>query len=170
MKDEVPDRLHAPMSRAALAKEADISPATLKSWSERESDPLPTAPGPGGRSLYTWLHLRDFCLGNPNLTATRQVLQRYRELFVDPSDHPNQPVATVGADLPTRSRPTSAGAALNDGATLRSALADLKTQVQENQSLVAAATQLALDADRAQTALLTRVEHLELAVASATES
>ncbi len=158
------------MSRAALAKEAGVSAATLKSWSDRETAPLKGVEAPGGRLLYTWSHLRDFCMGNPNLTATRQVLQRYRELFFDPPGHPGQPVTTVGADLPTRSRPTSTRTALSDSATLRSALADLKTQVQEHQSVVAAATQLALDADRAQTALLTRVEHLELAVASATES
>lgn len=169
VNDEVPDRLHAPMSRAVLAKEADVSPATLKNWSDRENGPLSTVPAPGGRPLYTWIHLRDFCMANTNLTAARRALERYRELFVDPSDHPSQPDPTVGADPPTRSRSISSGAALSDGATLRSALADLKTQVQENESVVAAATKLAQDASRAQSALLARVELLELAVASATE-
>lgn len=157
------------MSRAALAREADVSPATLKSWSDREKEPLQSVEAPGGRLLYTWLHLRDFCMANTNLTAARRALDRFRELFVDPPGHPGQPVATVGADLPTRSRPTSTGTALSDGATLRSALADLKTQVQEHQSVVAAATQLALDAGRAQVALLACVERVELAVTSATE-
>jgi hypothetical protein len=170
VNDEVPDHLHAPMSRAVLAKEADVSPATLKNWSDREDGPLLTVPAPGGRSLYTWLHLRDFCMANTNLTAARRALERYRKLFVDLPGHPSRPDPTVGADVPTKSQSISSGTARTDGATLRSALADLKTQVQEHESVVAAATKLAEDASRAQSALVARVELLELAVSRATES
>lgn len=158
-----------PMSRAAMAKVAGLGETTLKNWSERETPPpLATVTTANGRTLYTWANLRDFCMENPTLTAAPRALARYNELFMDPPSRHVEQDKNVGAGRSSRSRPSSK-TVHNDGATLRSVLADLKTHVHEHDAVVAAATQLAQDAGRVQAALLARVELLELVVAGSTE-
>lgn len=162
--EQVPSPESVPMTRAAMAKSAGLGETTLKNWSEREAPPpLVTVAAENGRTLYTWGHLRDFCLENPTLTAAPRVLARYHELFVDPPNRQAPRDTDVGEIRQFRSRPSTLQA-LSDGATLRSVLADLKTQVHEQGVVAAAATKLAHDAGRVQAALLVQVELLELAI------
>jgi len=168
VNDLVPDRLDKQWTRSAMAKRAGVAPTTLANWSERPHDPLQTIEASNGDALYTWRLLLNFCRGNPQLTATSQVLDRAEELFADASrDILESQRPPVGAATRTQSLPFSADARSSDGATLRSALQDLKTQVGEHSAVVAAATQLAADAAVIQAALVERLVQLEVAVDAA---
>lgn len=168
VNDLVPDRLDEPWTRSAMAKQVGVAPTTLANWAARDQSPLGTVQAPNGDAMYTWRHLLDFCGANPNLHATRQVLEQYRvRLSADPSSRPPQQPSGPGADAVTRSRPASAGAASGDGVTLRSALQDLKNEIEEHSTVVAAAVKLAAHATGVQRALVASMARLEAAVTAA---
>jgi hypothetical protein len=161
----VPDRLDEPWTRSAMAKQADVSPTTLKNWSARESSPLATVPSPIGDAMYTWRHLLNFCKANPNLQATPQVLKQYRVRFPpEPADRPSQ--LRVGAADATLGEASSASPASPDGVTLRSALEELRTRIGEHFVLVTAAARVADDAASLQQNLLATMAALEAAFAT----
>jgi hypothetical protein len=163
VNDLVPDRLDELWTCSAMAKQVGVAPTTLANWASRDQSPLCTVQAPNGDAMYTWHHLLDFCGANPNLHATRHVMEQYRVRFsADPSSRPPQQPSSAGAV--TRSRPASAGAASADGVTLRSALQDLRTQIDEHSAVVAAAVKLAEHAVGVQQALVASMARLEAAV------
>jgi hypothetical protein len=165
VNDLVPDRLDEPWTRSAMAKQVGVAPTTLANWASRDQSPLGTIQAPNGDAMYTWRHLLDFCGANPNLHATRQVMEQYRvRLSADPLSRPPQQSSSARADAVTRSRPASAGAASGDGVTLRSALQNLNTQIDEHSAVVAAAVKLAEHAARVQQTLVASMARLEAAV------
>ena len=168
MNELVPDRLDEPWTRSAMAKQVGVAPTTLANWAARDQSPLGTVEAPNGDAMYTWRRLLDFCRANPNLHATRQVMEQYRVRFsVVPSSRPPQQPTSTRADAVTRSRTASAGAASSDGVTLRSALQDLKTQVEEHSAVVAAAVKLAEHAAGVQQTLVASVaQAAELSIVS----
>ncbi len=167
MNDLVPDRLDEMLTRSAMAKQSGVAPTTLANWIAREQAPLATVQAPSGDAMYTWRHLLDFCTANPKLHATRQVLERYRERFgAAPLSHPPELSTIVGPATATKSQPTPVGASSGDAATLRSALLDLKAQVDEHSAVVAAAVKLAEDAAGVQRTLVASMARLEAAVAA----
>ena len=165
MNDLVPDRLDELLTRSAMARQSGVASTTLANWGARVQGPLATVQAPRGDAMYTWRHLLVFCRANPNLHATRQVLEQYRERFAaQPSSSPPQQSTSVGAAAEVKGRLAPAGPSSGDGATLRSALQDLKTQVDEHSAVVAAAVKLAEDAIGVQQTLVASMALLEAAV------
>lgn len=167
VNDLVPDRLDELFTRSAMAKQSGVASTTLANWVARDQAPLATVQVPSGDAMYTWRHLLDFCRANPKLHATRQVLEQYRESFTaDPLSRPPQRSTSVEAAAAATSRLTTVGPSSGDGATVRSALQDLKTQVDEHSAVVAAAVKLAEDAAGVQQTLVASIALLEAAVAA----
>ncbi|QZA18773.1 hypothetical protein K3U93_06275 [Mycobacterium malmoense] len=167
MNDLVPDRLDELLTRSAMAKQSGVASTTLANWAAREQAPLATVQAPSGDAMYTWRHLLGFCRANPKLHATRQVLEQYRERFAtDPLSHPPEQSTSIEAAAGAGSQVATVGPSSGDGATLRSALQDLKTQVDEHSAVVAAAVKLADHAAGVQQTLVASVALLEAAVAA----
>jgi hypothetical protein len=167
----VPGRLDEPLTRSAMAKQAGVASTTLGNWATRDHAALATVAVPNGDALYTWRSLLDFCAANPSLHATRQVREQYRKHFADdPSSRPLQHPSSGGAASAARGPSVIAGAAPDDRVTLRSALQDLKIQVDTNSAVVAAAAKLAEDAASSQAALVDRLNVLEVAMGRGTGS
>lgn len=132
----------------------------------REDNPLETVGGDDD-VLYTWRHLLTFCRANPKLTTTATVVERYRELSGDGTagqgSHPALPVTLPSTSGVTSGQPTLVGQVPGGSATLRSALDDLKTQVEDHASVVLATARLADDAARIHRGLVERLQVLEAA-------
>jgi hypothetical protein len=95
------------------------------------------------------------------------VLEQYRERFAaDLLGRPPQQFPGIGAVAADMGRLDRASPSSGDAATLRSALQDLKTQVDEHSAVVAAAVKLAEDAAGVQQALVASTALLEAAVAA----
>jgi hypothetical protein len=165
VNDLVPDRLDELLTRSAMAKQSGVASTTLANWIARDQASLATVQAPSGDAMYTWRHLLVFCKANPNLHATRQILERYRERFASEAlNDPPHPSARVRAATTSGSRPAQVGPFFSDGARLRSALQDLKTQVDEHSAVVAAAVKLAGEAAGVQQSLVAIVALFEAAV------
>lgn len=90
-----------PLTVPELAREADVSPATLRNWASRAESPLATVADPTGKQMHTWAQLLEFCHAHPRLRATRKVLRRHATRGTEPHDRSRDVATDVLAGLHT---------------------------------------------------------------------
>jgi hypothetical protein len=158
MSSLVPEPYDEPLSRSAMSRAAGISATTLENWTKRVEGPLETV-RVGDADGFTWRLLLAFCASHPTLPGARQVRARYRETFSPAPAVSDQ----VALRLVRQTAATKAPVFADDDATLRAALENMKSAVDQNAAAVAHATELAAEAARTQQQLLHSLEQLTTA-------